>query len=203
MTKPAAIEATDVAYHMNHRLDGGVVIRRRRRNRLNRLVVLMTLVAATVGPPDLSGLNQGWSADRNHLRVWGTARRTGLQRALDRSETRLSTPRCSLLLDMFKDDAGQTLWVRLRGTGNTAGQHLRNLLFYDGVRESCRPQVLAYTTPGGTVVFLCPAFHKAAEGASDVAELTIIHEFLHTLGLGEDPPSSRQISTRVMQQCFI
>jgi hypothetical protein len=179
-----------------------LVIGRRRRNSLNRLVVLVTVVAATVSPPDLSARSREWSADRNHLRVEGTARRTGLQRALDGSESRLSTPRCSLILDMFEDDAGQSLWVRLRGTGNTSRQHLRNLLFYDGVPENCGPRVLAYTTPGGSVVFLCPAFHKAAQGTSEVAESTIIHEFLHTLGLGEDPPSSREITSRVMQQCF-
>jgi hypothetical protein len=33
------------------------------------------------------------------------------------------------------------------------------------------------------------------------AEAAVIHEMLHSLGLGEDPPSSDHISTRVMARC--
>jgi hypothetical protein len=29
----------------------------------------------------------------------------------------------------------------------------------------------------------------------------IIHEMLHTLGLGENPPSSREITQRVTERC--
>jgi hypothetical protein len=30
----------------------------------------------------------------------------------------------------------------------------------------------------------------------------IIHEMLHSLGLGENPPSSKEITLRVMQRCW-
>jgi hypothetical protein len=30
---------------------------------------------------------------------------------------------------------------------------------------------------------------------------TLIHEILHTLGLGENPPSSREITARVLSRC--
>jgi hypothetical protein len=34
-----------------------------------------------------------------------------------------------------------------------------------------------------------------------LAEAIIIHEALHTLGLREDPPSSREITRRVVKRC--
>ena len=33
------------------------------------------------------------------------------------------------------------------------------------------------------------------------AENMVIHEMLHTLGLGENPPSSREITRRVNDRC--
>ena len=33
------------------------------------------------------------------------------------------------------------------------------------------------------------------------AEILLIHEFLHTLGLGENPPSTSQITDRVAARC--
>ena len=33
------------------------------------------------------------------------------------------------------------------------------------------------------------------------AEVVVIHEALHTLGLGENPPSSRDITARVRERC--
>jgi hypothetical protein len=35
-----------------------------------------------------------------------------------------------------------------------------------------------------------------------MAEAVIIHEMLHTLGLGENPPSSTEITFRVLNRCM-
>jgi hypothetical protein len=40
----------------------------------------------------------------------------------------------------------------------------------------------------------------AARQASQ-AEIAVIHEALHTLGLGENPPDSREITRRVAERC--
>ena len=40
-----------------------------------------------------------------------------------------------------------------------------------------------------------------AEPKPFYAEAVIIHETLHSLGLGENPPSSQAITHRVLQQC--
>jgi hypothetical protein len=36
---------------------------------------------------------------------------------------------------------------------------------------------------------------------SSTSEILIIHEVLHTLGLGENPPPSADITARVMARC--
>jgi hypothetical protein len=41
----------------------------------------------------------------------------------------------------------------------------------------------------------------AASRASVTAEIILIHEFLHTLGLGENPPTSDAITARVSIRC--
>jgi len=50
-------------------------------------------------------------------------------------------------------------------------------------------------------VFVCPSFPRQAERDPWAAENWIIHEMLHTLGLGENPPSSREITQRVTELC--
>jgi hypothetical protein len=34
-----------------------------------------------------------------------------------------------------------------------------------------------------------------------MAEVYVIHEMLHTLGLGENPPSSQEITQAVVKRC--
>ena len=61
---------------------------------------------------------------------------------------------------------------------------------------------LAVTEPGSRVVFICPtAFVEAVSGKPEQAEATLIHEMLHSLGLGENPPRSRDITERVLFRC--
>jgi hypothetical protein len=56
---------------------------------------------------------------------------------------------------------------------------------------------------GDDVVYVCPArFRELAQRDALMAEAVVIHEMLHTLGLGENPPSSREITSRVMHRCI-
>jgi hypothetical protein len=45
------------------------------------------------------------------------------------------------------------------------------------------------------------ALDAAASGHPEEAEAALIHEMLHTLGLGENPPRSRDITARVRARC--
>jgi hypothetical protein len=50
---------------------------------------------------------------------------------------------------------------------------------------------------------VCTAwFREAFVTNPSKVEAVTIHEALHTLGLGENPPSSREITARVVERCF-
>jgi hypothetical protein len=55
------------------------------------------------------------------------------------------------------------------------------------------------------VVYVCKAFAEVALRQPAVAEAMLIHEVLHTLGLGEAPmpgqPTSLEITQRVQSRC--
>ena len=53
------------------------------------------------------------------------------------------------------------------------------------------------------VVTMVGAWLFAAQRRHDrrQTEVILIHETLHTLGLGENPPSSREITSRVLARC--
>jgi hypothetical protein len=76
------------------------------------------------------------------------------------------------------------------------------VFFYDAPEWACRSANLAVTRPGNRVVFVCGArFQKEMSRNSRNAEAIVIHELLHSLGLGENPPSSDHITARVRAQC--
>jgi hypothetical protein len=62
--------------------------------------------------------------------------------------------------------------------------------------------ILAFTSPGTSVVHVCSRrFGELSRGNPTIAEVIIIHEFLHVLGLGENPPSSQAITAQVATRC--
>jgi hypothetical protein len=77
------------------------------------------------------------------------------------------------------------------------------LPFLDGSGESLcrREKVMLVSTPNVPRVVVCPGFARVARSEPGVAESLVIHEVLHTLGLGENPPSSSEITRRVEARC--
>jgi hypothetical protein len=117
---------------------------------------------------------------------------------------RLESDRCQEVLTRFRDRAGRTLRANLEASGQTPSGYLERIWFYPGSHLAvCQSRrVYAVTSPGSHVVFVClPQFrnHQWAAGAD--AEVVIIHEMLHSLGLGEDPPSTEEISHEVQRVC--
>lgn len=127
-----------------------------------------------------------------------------LQRALLGADRRLTEPTCREVLTDFGDSAGRTLKEVLDASGASARTYLRWIVFSDGRDPgACRSkETLAVTVPGSRVVFICPhQFVEAVRGNPEEAEAALIHEMLHSLGLGENPPSSREITKRVLSRC--
>jgi hypothetical protein len=90
--------------------------------------------------------------------------------------------------------------------GETGQSHLQRLYFYDGANapRCSGPGVLAFTEPGSHVIYVCNRWFREAFATNpSKVEAVIIHESLHTLGLGENPPRSQDITARVMERCVL
>ncbi len=124
--------------------------------------------------------------------------------ALRGASQRLEEPRCQGVVSEFEDIEGGPLEDALEKLGMPAADYLLGLLFYDGsANKACKIRsVLAFTSPGSRVVFVCPEqFRQQYQENKRHVEVTIIHEMLHSLGLGENPPTPSHISKRVLANC--
>ena len=122
------------------------------------------------------------------------------------ARTRLERPECQRVLEDFRDTGGRPLLERLQPSALTPAAYLFDRVwFVDGAdTPQCRrdPHVAAFTSPGHQVVRICTArFGRSFEDQTVAAEMIIIHEMLHTLGLGENPPTSQEITAQVRKRC--
>lgn len=127
-----------------------------------------------------------------------------VRRAIQGANQRLAQPRCQQVLSEFNDVSGVPLQQSLAASGSEADAYLDALFFYDGsaLRTCGRRHVMAFTAPGSRVIHVCAEkFNKTYRRNQQQAEVTIIHEMLHSLGLGENPPTSAHITSRVLKHC--
>ena len=124
--------------------------------------------------------------------------------ALDLAWQRLGQPGCGAVLDGFNDPSGRSLEHRLATLSVDVQTYLTMLVFIDGTRETpCRTGVLAFTTPGSRVIRICvDQLKQAWQQSPDHTIANFIHEMLHSLGLSENPPSSAEITSRILAACF-
>jgi hypothetical protein len=126
------------------------------------------------------------------------------RRALRGASKRLAEPTCRLVFSEFQDGRGLPLSEKLGELGVSPEDYLRLVIFHDaaGSRQCGKPGVLAFTTRNSRIVYLCGRdFERAERRDPREMQVTIIHEMLHSLGLGENPPSPREISARILQRC--
>jgi hypothetical protein len=138
------------------------------------------------------------------VRIADRVMAAAVRSALDGAARRLERERCHGLFADFADAEGRSLQQNLEALGETGGSYMEKMLFYDakGAGPCRRPKVLAFTEPGSRVVQVCgPAFQSAWRGERRLAEAVVIHETLHSLGLGENPPSTYEITARVLKLC--
>jgi hypothetical protein len=122
-------------------------------------------------------------------------------RAVRGAARRLEEPSCAAVLGRFTDRSGQSLSDVLEALGLIPPDALSRIIFRDGRdAATCRgTAVTAFTGPGSRVVFVCGSRFTSTDRGR--AEEVVIHEMLHTLGLGERPPTSRQIDGVVASHC--
>jgi hypothetical protein len=124
-----------------------------------------------------------------------------LKAARQGARGRLGRPECLAVLTDFESVNGRRLDEVLRASGRTAQQQLDLLVLQSGRgRRDCdRAAVLASTSVRSLVISVCvPRFMFLGPAHQ---EAILIHEMLHSLGLGENPPDSLTITKRVMDRC--
>jgi hypothetical protein len=130
--------------------------------------------------------------------------RDAATRALDGAVKWLTEVKCQRVFAEFTDGKGVPLGNRLREFETTPEGYLRMLYFFDGAQHAtCRRHgILAFTAVGSRSVYLCGRdFERAWKKNAREVQAAIIHEMLHSLGLGENPPSARSINDRVQRLC--
>jgi len=123
---------------------------------------------------------------------------------IEAAAARLAHCDCQKVLSDFADGKGVLLSAKLTASGRDAVEAFSSLRFVDSpFARLCRTgNVLAFTSPGSQVVHICSwKFRSRSIRRSVRTEFIMIHEFLHTLGLGENPPTSRDITARVAARC--
>jgi hypothetical protein len=135
--------------------------------------------------------------------------RAGSPDALDASRrdarALLSRPACRMLLSSYTDAAGRSLAENLRPFDVPAPAYLDLLVFRpapDDAPACAEPANVFFPPPGSLVVFVCGRRLESLRAAdARLASVLVLHEMLHTLGLGENPPSPAQITARVGEHC--
>ena len=131
-------------------------------------------------------------------------RRFAVQGAVDGAAARLSRPSCQDVLADFADESGQSLRTRLLARGTSPVEAFATLRFVDSrtAPQCTAGNTLAFTQAGSLVIHVCgQQFVKRSMRNRMTAEVVVIHEFLHTLGLGENPPTSDAITAQVARRC--
>jgi hypothetical protein len=157
---------------------------------------LALLVLATVAAPGEP------ESDGTTARLTRRDERFAVARAIHGATRQLEDAGCQALLDEFRDADGRPLRAAVEAQGLVPEQYLGRVFFYDAPAAACSTSNLAMTVPGNRAVFVCGGrFVRQMKRDSASAEAIIIHEWLHTLGLGENPPSSDEITARVRARC--
>jgi hypothetical protein len=176
----------------------------RKRGGLWSVAFLMTWFCPVAVSRDAGAADDTPEAAPVRVRVPNKEVAHAVTRALTGADRLLGEPACQAVLTDFRDASARTLKEVLDGSDVSARGYLRWIVFSDGrgLRARSSKATLAVTEPGSRVVFICPtAFVEDVNGNPEDAEATLIHEMLHSLGLGENPPRSREITERVRVRC--
>jgi len=123
--------------------------------------------------------------------------------AVESAHHKLDKLGCQQILDDFKDAEGHPLRENLDSLGLGPTEYLALIAYRDGgdLRSGrCRSAgAAAVTHPRDRVVYLCGDNFRAQSPGTRAN--TLIHEMLHSLGLGENPPSSDEINGQVRRRC--
>lgn len=117
----------------------------------------------------------------------------------------LSQTCAAVLLDFTDVRTGRPLSETLAATGQSAAGYLAGSVAFldgDGIGLCRHPSTFAFTWPGSSVIFVCRSrFLTVLVRDRRIAANMLVHETLHSLGLGENPPTPAEISHRIRERC--
>ena len=151
----------------------------------------------------LATARSGSGATPSILAIAGQER-FAIERAVAVAARRLADAGCRLVLADFEDRSGRTLADNLAALGKDAVEFFNELYFVDDRETPCclTRGTLAFTAPGHRVIHVCGRrFAAVSLNRSVYGDAVMIHEMLHALGLGENPPRSSEITARVLSRC--
>jgi hypothetical protein len=123
--------------------------------------------------------------------------------AVESARHKLAKLGCQQILDDFGDALGHSLRDNLDVLGLGPVEYLALIDYRDGddlPSGRCRSSgAAAVTHPLDRMVYLCGDNFRAQSPGTRAN--TLIHEMLHSLGLGENPPSSAEINGQVRKRC--
>ena len=130
--------------------------------------------------------------------------RAAIAKAFTLALEKLGRESCLEIFSEFHGRDGLPLTSQLEALDRTATAQLALIRFADGAhdRTCSESAVFAFTHPRTATVYVCgQRFGTLAHTHPALAAALILHEELHSLGLGENPPESREITSSVMQRC--
>lgn len=166
------------------------------------------LLCGMLCPVTATGQGETRAAHTASPRVYlaDSVARGAVTRAVLGATVRLGRPGCQQIFTDFAGGSGQRLLALIEASDRTAAEYLvERVWFVDGDDTlQCRnhPATVAFTAVGDHVIRICAArFAARFTRETAAAEVVIIHELLHTLGLGENPPKSADITRQVTSRC--
>ena len=168
-----------------------------------RALMSCSLVVGLLGaaPVHAGAPRQGHRAETLHPRAALEDTIPELKLARQGARERLADPRCQAVLTDFRSVNGGRLDQVLHASGRTAQEQLDRLVLESGLgRPACDRDVsLAFTRIGSSAVSICLRPFTLLPRSEQ--EAVLIHEMLHSLGLGERPPESVAITAQVLKRC--
>ena len=130
--------------------------------------------------------------------------RLAVRRAVEGAAADLARPGCQELFSDFTNEVGQPLSTTLAARRQSPTEAFSLLRFIDDhAAPQCRAgTTLAFTQTSSRLIRVCgPQFKEQFLQNRSITKIIVIHEFLHSLGLGENPPSSQAITEQVVVRC--
>jgi len=160
------------------------------------VLLAQSRMVAQTGPQQF-----GLGAPRNSAFV-----ESSVARARRDASRKLESLECREVFSDFRDASGRSLAANLAALGQTGRSYFDLVVLYQGEGSShCQDRAtFATTTPGSRAVYVCgPQFADRQRRDPGLAANLLIHEELHSLGLVENPPSSKEITARVVSRCGV